>query len=97
MPGAVVAALVAAVLGFLVITVDVSGVNVAWPAVGREFGGSLAGLQWVADAYTLMFAALMLSAGALSDAVGARRAYGWGLGVFTVASLACAAAPTLGP
>ncbi|MEK2472490.1 MFS transporter [Streptomyces noursei] len=83
-------------LGFFVITVDVSGVNVALPAVGREFGGSLAGLQWVADTYTLMFAALMLSAGALSDAVGARRAYGWGLGVFTVASLACAVSPTLG-
>lgn len=95
-PGSAGAALTAAVLGYLVITIDVSGVNVALPAVGRTFGGSLAGLQWVADSYTLMFAALMLSAGALSDAVGARRAYGWGLGVFTLASLACGAAPTLG-
>ncbi|MFB7630895.1 MFS transporter [Streptomyces sp. NPDC056149] len=94
--GPVVAALVAGVLGFFVITVDVSGVNVALPAVGRELGGSLAGLQWVADAYTLMFAALMLSAGALSDAVGARRAYGWGLAAFTLASLVCGVAPTLG-
>ncbi|MEU3838812.1 MFS transporter [Streptomyces sp. NPDC028635] len=94
--GSTTAALVAAVLGFFVITLDVSGVNVALPAVGDDLGGSLSGLQWVADSYTLMFAALMLSAGALSDAVGARRAYGWGLALFTLASLACGVAPTLG-
>ncbi|MFD9903741.1 MFS transporter [Streptomyces sp. NPDC059063] len=95
-PGSAAAALVAAVLGFFVITVDVSGVNVALPAVGDDLGGSLSGLQWVADSYTLMFAALMLSAGVLSDAIGARRAFGWGLGVFVLASLACGVAPTLG-
>ncbi|MGP8297859.1 MFS transporter [Streptomyces inhibens] len=95
-PGSAVAALVAAVLGFFVITLDVSGVTIALPAVRAELGGSMSGLQWVVDSYTLMFAALMLSAGALSDAVGARRAYGWGLGVFILASLACGAAPTLG-
>ncbi|MFJ4624580.1 MFS transporter [Streptomyces sp. NPDC088812] len=93
--GSATAALVAAVLGFFVITLDVSGVNVALPAVGDDLGGSLSGLQWVADSYTLMFAALMLSAGALSDAVGARRAFGWGLIVFTAASLACGVAPSL--
>ncbi|MEU2872219.1 MFS transporter [Streptomyces olivoreticuli] len=94
--GSAVAALVAAVLGFFVITLDVSGVNVALPTVGKDLGGSLSGLQWVADSYTLMFAALMLSAGVLSDTIGARRAYGWGLGVFVLASLACGVAPTLG-
>lgn len=94
--GSATAVLAAAVLGFFVITLDVSGVNVALPAVGDDLGGSLSGLQWVADSYTLMFAALMLSAGALSDAIGARRAYGWGLAVFTVASLACGVVPTLG-
>lgn len=90
------AALVAAVLGFFVITIDVSGVNVALPAIRADVNGSLSGLQWVADSYTLMFAALMLSAGALSDSVGARRAYGWGISVFILASLACGVAPTLG-
>ncbi|WP_416961489.1 MFS transporter [Streptomyces sp. Agncl-13] len=94
--GSATAALVSAVLGFFVITLDVSGVNVALPAMGDDLGGSLSGLQWVADSYTLMFAALMLSAGAFSDTVGARRAYGWGLAVFTLASLACGVAPTLG-
>ncbi|ATL26054.1 MFS transporter [Streptomyces formicae] len=95
-PGSARAALVASVLGFFVITIDVSGVNVALPAMRDDLGGSMSGLQWVVDSYTLMFAALMLSAGAFSDGVGARRAYGWGLGVFTLASLACGAAPTLG-
>ncbi|MEU8780995.1 MFS transporter [Streptomyces sp. NPDC048637] len=95
-PGSAVAALVAAVLGFFVMTLDVSGVNIALPAVREALGGSMSGLQWVVDSYTLMLAALMLSAGALSDAVGARRAYGWGLGVFILASMACGAAPTLG-
>ncbi|WP_242884715.1 MFS transporter [Actinomadura litoris] len=89
------AALVAAVLGFFVITLDVSGVTIALPAIGRDLGGSLSGLQWVADGYTLMVAALMLSAGTLSDAVGARHAYACGLAAFTLASLACGAAPTL--
>ncbi|NUU23852.1 MAG: MFS transporter, partial [Streptomycetaceae bacterium] len=56
----------------------------------------MTGLQWVIDAYTLMLAALMLSAGALSDRAGARRAYGWGVALFTLASLACAMAPNIG-
>jgi MFS transporter, DHA2 family, methylenomycin A resistance protein len=85
-------ALVAGLLGFTVITVDVSAVNIALPAIQDSLSGGMAGLQWVVDAYTLTFAALMLSAGALADRVGARRAYAWGVALFTVASLACALA-----
>ena len=48
------------------------------------------------DGYTLMFAALLLSAGSLSDRVGARRAFGAGLAVFVVASAACGLAPSIG-
>lgn len=70
--------------------------NVALPAMGDSLDGGMSGLQWVVDSYTLFFAALMLSAGALSDRIGARRAYGWGLAVFILASLACGLAPTLG-
>ncbi|WSS11961.1 MFS transporter [Streptomyces sp. NBC_01186] len=92
-PGAAVAA---ALIGFVVITLDVSAVNVALPAMGDSLDGGMSGLQWVVDSYTLFFAALMLSAGALSDRIGARRAYGWGLAVFILASLACGLAPTLG-
>nr|WP_306189683.1 MFS transporter [Streptomyces sp. MK5] len=88
--------LVAALLGFTVITIDVSAVNIALPAIRDSLSGGMAGLQWVVDAYTLMFAALMLSAGALADRTGARRAYAWGVALFTVASLGCALAPGIG-
>jgi MFS transporter, DHA2 family, methylenomycin A resistance protein len=86
------AALAAAVLTFFVITLDAVVVNVALPAVRGELGGGITGLQWVVDGYTLMFAALLLSAGALSDRIGARHAVGSGMLVFIVASAACGAA-----
>lgn len=89
------ATLAAAVLGFFVITLDATIVNVALPSIQQSLGGGIAGLQWVVDGYTLMFAALLLSAGALSDAIGAKRAFGTGLLVFIVASVACGLAPTL--
>ena len=76
-------ALVASLLGFTVITIDVTAVNIALPDIRSTLHGGMAGLQWVVDAYTLMFAALMLSAGALADRAGARRAYAWGVGLFT--------------
>ncbi|WKX71375.1 MFS transporter [Streptomyces sp. XD-27] len=90
-------ALIAALLGFTVITIDVSAVNIALPAIRASLHGGMSGLQWVVDAYTLMFAALMLSAGALADRAGARRAYAWGVALFTLASLGCALAPGIGP
>ncbi|GHE60877.1 MFS transporter [Streptomyces longispororuber] len=89
-------ALLASLLGFTVITVDVSAVNIALPDVRASLHGGMTGLQWVVDAYTLTFAALMISAGALADRAGARRAYAWGTGLFTLASLACALAPGIG-
>ncbi|MFI6877623.1 MFS transporter [Streptomyces sp. NPDC050400] len=89
-------ALIAALLGFTVITIDVSAVNIALPGIQESLHGGMTGVQWVVDAYTLMFAGLMLSAGALADRAGARRAYAWGVGLFTLASLACALAPGIG-
>ncbi|MCZ0979206.1 MFS transporter [Streptomyces diastatochromogenes] len=71
-------ALAAAVLGFALITLDTSVVNVALPAIGADLRTGMTGLQWVVDAYTLAFAALLLSSGALADRVGASRAYGAG-------------------
>jgi DHA2 family methylenomycin A resistance protein-like MFS transporter len=89
-------ALAVAALGFFFVTLDALVVNVALPTIGRDLGGGITGLQWVVDGYTLMFAALLLSAGALSDRIGARQAYGIGLAVFVVASAACGLAPTVG-
>ncbi len=88
--------LAAALLGFFVVTLDAVIVNVALPDIRRELAGGMSGLQWVADGYTLMFAALLLSAGALSDRIGARRAFGAGLAVFVAASAGCGLAPGLG-
>jgi EmrB/QacA subfamily drug resistance transporter len=87
--------LAAALLGFFVVTLDAVIVNVALPDVRRELAGGMSGLQWVVDGYTLMFAALLLSAGSLSDRLGARRAFGGGMVLFVLASAACGLAPTL--
>ncbi|MGJ5750651.1 MFS transporter [Streptomyces puniciscabiei] len=87
--------LTAALLGFALICLDASVVNVALPAIGSSLGGGMSGLQWVVDAYTLAFAALMLSTGAFSDRTGASRAFALGTSVFTLASAACGLAPNL--
>ncbi|MER5805408.1 MFS transporter [Streptomyces mirabilis] len=89
-------ALAAVLLGFFTIMVDAMIVNVALPSIGRGFGSGMTGLQWVVDGYTLAFAAFLLSAGAVSDRIGARQAFGCGLGLFVAASAVCAMAPTLG-
>ncbi len=89
-------ALVASLVGFFVVTLDAVVVNVTLPTIRADLGGGVSGLQWVVDGYTLMFAALLLTAGSLSDRLGARRAFGAGLVVFVLASVACGLAPTLG-
>ncbi|MER5307890.1 MFS transporter [Streptomyces sp. NPDC002773] len=88
-------ALVAAMLGFALITLDTSVVNVALPAIGADLRAGMSGLPWVVDSYTLVLAALLLSSGALADRVGASRAYGAGVVVFVLASAACGLAPGL--
>jgi len=82
-------------LGYFAIILDGSVLNVAVPAIRADFGGSLAGAQWVLNAYTLTLAALLLTAGALGDRVGLRRMFLSGVAVFTAASVACAAAPSI--
>lgn len=89
-------ALAAAVLGFFVVTLDAVVVNVTLPTIRTDLGGDMAALPWVVDGYTLMFAALLLSAGSFSDRVGAHRALGAGVAAFVLASVACGLAPTMG-
>lgn len=89
------AALAASALGFFVITLDAVIVNVTLPSTRHELGGGMTGLQWIVDGYTLMFAALLLASGALSDRIGARRAFGASLVVFLLASVGCGLAPGL--
>ena len=76
---------------------DITIVNVALPDIQRDLGASLSSLQWVVDAYSLMLAAVLLTAGSLGDRMGRRRVFSIGLGIFTVASFLCGIAsnPTL--
>jgi DHA2 family methylenomycin A resistance protein-like MFS transporter len=78
-----------------VIVLDTTVVNVALAAIGDDLGASVEGLQWVVDGYVVVFAALLLSCGSLSDRLGATRAFAGGLIGFTLASVACGLAPTL--
>ncbi|MFE9427485.1 MFS transporter [Kitasatospora sp. NPDC006697] len=87
--------LFAACLGFVVVILDVSVVNVATKALGAEFGGSLSGLEWVINGYTLTFAAFLLTAGAMGDRYDPKRIFTAGFALFALTSLACGAAPTL--
>jgi len=87
--------LLAASLGFAVVLLDVSVVNVALDAFRHEFATDVAGLQWVINAYTLIFAALLLTSGSLGDRYGARRVFLFGFLVFTLASGTCALANSL--
>jgi MFS transporter, DHA2 family, methylenomycin A resistance protein len=87
--------LLAICLGYFMVILDATIVNVALPSIGRDLGGGVSGLQWVIDAYTVVFAGLLLSAGSVGDRLGARRVLDAGLGLFTIASAACALAPSL--
>ena len=87
--------LFAASLGFFVVILDTTIVNLALPAIGDDLGGDLGDLQWVVDGYVVAFAALLLSSGALGDRIGVARGYSAGMLVFTLASVACGLAPSL--
>lgn len=80
-------------LGFFLINLDATIVNVALPDIGLRLHAGLSGLQWVVAGYTLAFAGLLLSAGAVSDRIGATRLFGYGLLAFSIASAACGFAP----
>lgn len=86
--------LLATCVSYAVILLDTSVANVALPSIGATLDMPLAGLQWVMSAYTLAFASILLTGGALGDRWGARRVYLAGLIAFTLASLACGLAPT---
>jgi EmrB/QacA subfamily drug resistance transporter len=88
------AILVALLLAALIINIDVTIVNVTLPSLVRELGATTTNLQWIVDAYTLVFAALILAAGSLSDRVGRKGILLAGLGVFAAGSLAGSLATT---
>jgi len=87
--------LAAACLGFFLVLLGGSALNLALPALATALHGSSATPQWVVDAYTVPLAGAVLGAGGVSDRWGARRVFGWSLAGFTGASAVCAVSPVL--
>jgi EmrB/QacA subfamily drug resistance transporter len=81
--------------GLFMVMLDNTVVNVALPSIQRELGAKVSGLALVLDAYILVFASLLLTAGSLGDRFGRRRVFRTGLVVFTAASALCGLAPSL--
>jgi DHA2 family methylenomycin A resistance protein-like MFS transporter len=87
--------LIALSLGLAVVQLDVTVVNVAVKQIGSSLHSGVSAMQWVVSAYTLGFAALILTAGALGDRTGAKRLFLGGFALFTAASASCALAPNV--
>ncbi|MFC3987265.1 MFS transporter [Actinoplanes siamensis] len=82
-------------LGYFVVMLDTTIVTVALPAIGKDLAGGLSSLQWVSNAYTVTFAALLLTAGVLTDRFGGRRVFLVGLWAFAALSAVCAVAGSM--
>jgi EmrB/QacA subfamily drug resistance transporter len=84
-------------VGVFMSSLDLFIVNIALPAISKQFSGaSIATLSWILSGYAIVFAALLVPAGRWADAFGRKRAFLLGLGIFAVASAACALAPSVG-
>ena len=80
-------------LGVLIAQVDTSVVNLAIKQIGSSLHAGVSVLQWVVDAYNLVYASLLLTAGGLADIYGRRRIFILGIVLFTAGSLVCGLAP----
>jgi EmrB/QacA subfamily drug resistance transporter len=90
------AALATVCVSLMVITIDVTILNVALPTLATALDADTSALQWFVNAYELVFAGLLLTAGALADRFGRRRTLAIGLVVFGAASAACAMSGSAG-
>ncbi len=82
-------------MSLLIVSLDVTVLNVALPAMQSDLHASTAGLQWTIDAYTLVLAVLLMLAGSTADRIGRKTVFMAGLVVFTIGSLLCSLAPNL--
>lgn len=82
-------------MSLLIVSLDVTVLNVALPSMERDLGASVAGMQWALDAYTLVLASLLMLAGSTADRIGRRRVFLTGLVLFTLGSVLCSLAPSL--
>ena len=83
-------------MSLVIVGLDNTIVNVALPSIQRELHASVSGLQWTVDAYTLVIASFLMLAGSTADRFGRRRTFQTGLAAFTLGSLLCSLAPSLG-
>ncbi len=83
-------------MSLFIVGLDVTVVNVALPSIQRELHASVSGLQWVVAAYSLVIASLLMLSGSTADRVGRRRTFQVGLALFTLGSLLCSLATSLG-
>ncbi|MEN3280188.1 MAG: transporter, family, methylenomycin resistance protein [Solirubrobacteraceae bacterium] len=86
--------LVVMCVGYFLVLLDVTVVNVALPSIGKDLRAGVGGLQWVVDGYAIALASLMLAGGTVGDLHGHKRVVLTGLATFGVASLGCALAPS---
>jgi EmrB/QacA subfamily drug resistance transporter len=99
LPGRVPSKLVLLVASFgaFLAFLDATIVNVAFPSIRASFPeASISNLSWVLNSYNIIFAAFLIPLGRMADLIGRRRAFVWGVVIFTVASALCAVAPTVG-
>jgi MFS family permease len=87
--------LAATVLGSSMAFIDSTVVNVALPVMQTDLNATIAGAQWIVEAYALLLAALLLTGGALGDQFGRRRVFGLGVALFAATSTWCALAPSV--
>ncbi len=88
--------LLVASFGAFLAFLDATIVNVAFPSIRASFPDTtISGLSWVLNAYNIVFAAFLIPCGRLADLIGRRRAFVWGIVVFTGASVVCALAPSV--
>ena len=85
--------LAATILGSSLAFIDGTVVNVALPALQADLDATVTDVQWVVEAYALLFSALLLVGGSLGDRFGRRRIYALGIVLFTAASVLCGLAP----
>jgi len=83
-------------MSLFIVGLDVTVVNVALPSIQHQLHASVSGLQWVVAAYSLVLASLLMLSGSTADRVGRRRTFQVGLALFTLGSLLCSLAPSLG-
>ena len=84
-------------LGVFMSSLDLFIVNLAFPYIGHDYGGtSVASLSWVLNGYTILFAAVLVPAGRFADRIGRRKVFVAGLAAFTVGSALCGIAPDIG-